>query len=235
MIGILVQLAISWLIIWFVEKQHLSVLGFYLTKKRMADLLLFLLIGAVCSASGFLLRMWWGNEKWVVNPVLNTSLVWEGIWWNLKSVLFEELIFRGVLLYILIKRLGVAKAIIISSAAFGIYHWFSYGIIGNVPQMAIYFFVTGIMGLVYAYAYAKTFSLYIPIAIHFGWNFVQSFVFSKGPIGNGILVLAKEQTPVTVSTAAYIVIFLLPVLSVWLVCYWLLKNKKQALMPGIAS
>lgn len=127
--------------------------------------------------------MWWGNEKWGLNPLFNIRLLWEGIWWNLKSVLFEELIFRGVLLFILIKRLGVAYGIIISSVAFGIYHWFSYGIIGNIPQMAIYFFVTGIMGLVYAYGYSKTFSLYIPSAIHFGWNFTNSFVFSKGPIG----------------------------------------------------
>jgi uncharacterized protein len=235
MIGIIVQLAISWLIIWFVEKQHLAVLGFYPTKQRLTNFLLFLLIAACCCASGFFLRMWWGNEKWILNPVLTTVLVWEGIWWNIKSVLFEELIFRGVLLYILIKRLGVAYGIIISSIAFGIYHWFSYGILGNIPQMAIYFFVTGIMGLVYAYGYAKTFSLYIPAAIHFGWNFTQSFVFSQGPIGKGIFMLAKEQTPVTVSTAAYVIIFLLPVLSVWLVCFWLLKNKKQVAMPVAAA
>lgn len=235
MLGIIVQLVISWLIIWLAEKQHLTVLGFYPTKQRLADLLLFLIVGSVCCASGFLLSMWWGNEKWELNPLFNKRLLWDGIWWNLKSVLFEELIFRGVLLFILINRLGVAYGIIISSVAFGIYHWFSYGILGNIPQMAIYFFVTGIMGLVYAYAYSKTFSLYISSAIHFGWNFTNSFVFSKGPIGKGILVLAKEQAPVTVSIAAYVTIFILPVLSVWLISYWLIKNKKQAAMPGVTA
>lgn len=235
MLGIIVQLVISWLIIWFVEKQHLTVLGFNPTRQRLADLLLFMIVASLCCASGFLLRIWWGNEKWILNPLFNNRLLWEGIWWNLKSVLFEELIFRGVLLYILIKRLGVAYGVIISSVAFGIYHWFSYGIIGNIPQMAIYFFVTGIMGLVYAYSYAKTFSLYIPAAIHFGWNFTQSFVFSNGPIGKGILVLAKEQTPVTISSTAYVAIFILPVLSVWLICYWLIRNKKQAAMPCVTA
>lgn len=235
MLGIIVQLAVSWLIIWLIEKQHLTVLGFYPTKHRLTDFILFLIVGSVCCASGFLLRMWWGNEKWELNPLFNNRLLWEGIWWNLKSVLFEELIFRGVLLYILIKRLGVAYGIIISSVAFGIYHWFSYGILGNIPQMAIYFFVTGIMGLVYAYGYSKTFSLYISSAIHFGWNFTNSFVFSKGPIGKGILVLAKEQTLVTISIAAYVTIFILPVLSIWLISYWLIKNKKQAAMPGVAA
>lgn len=193
---------------------------------------MFLLVAAICCSSGFLLRMLLGNEKWEVNPKLNAALVWAGIWWTIKSVLFEELIFRGVLLYILIKRMGVADGIIISAIGFGIYHWFSYGILGDVPKMALYFFITGIMGLVYAYGYSKTFSLYIPAAIHFGWNFTQSFVFSQGPIGNGILVLAKEQTPVTVSMLVYWMIFLLPVLSVWSSCFLLLKNKKQAPLPG---
>lgn len=234
MLGILIQLAISWGIIWLLEKQHLNVLGFMPTKQRLTDFLGFLLIAAGCCASGFLLRMWWGNEKWAINPSLNTRLLREGIMYNIKSVLFEELIFRGVVFFILIKRFGAGKAIIISSVAFGIYHWFSYELFWNIPQMAIYFLITGIMGLVYAYAYAKTFSLYIPIAIHFGWNFTQGFVFSKSNIGNGILVMAKEQAPVTVSVAAYIIIFLLPILGVWGINFWILKRKKQALMPVAA-
>lgn len=235
MLGILVQLVISWLIIWLVEKQHLNVLGFMPTKQRMLDFFIFLLIAAACCASGFLLRMWWGNERWELNPILNGNLLWEGVLYNIRSVLFEELIFRGVLFYILIKRLGAGKAIIISSVAFGIYHWFSYELFWNVQQMTIYFFITGIMGLIYAYAYAKTFSLYIPIAIHFGWNFTQSFLFSNGSIGKGILVLAKEQTPVTISMAAYTVILLLPLLGIWGINYWLLKIKKQAAMPGATA
>jgi uncharacterized protein len=232
MAGILIQLALSWLLLWLIQKQHLNVLGFYPTRQRLTDFFWFLLLSAGCSAMGFLLRMWWGNEKWEINPLFTTRLLWEGIWWNVKSVLFEELIFRGALLYILIKRLGPLKAIIISAAGFGVYHWFSYGILGNVPQMIIYFFVTGIMGLIYAYGYAKTFSLYIPAAIHFGWNFVQSFVFSKGVIGNGILVLAKHQTPVTISTFAYACIMLLPLLSIWGIAYWLLKRHAQVTASG---
>ncbi len=235
MLGILIQLIISWGIIWLVEKQHLNVLGFMPTKQRLFDFFGFLLIAAACCASGFLLRMWWGNERWELNPLLNGNLLWEGVLYNIRSVLFEELIFRGVLFYILIKRLGAGKAIIISSVAFGIYHWFSYELFWNVQQMAIYFFITGIMGLIYAYAYAKTFSLYIPIAIHFGWNFTQSFLFSNGSIGKGILVLSKEQTPVTISMAAYIVILLLPLLGIWGINYWLLKQKKQAAIPGTTA
>ena len=80
----------------------------------------------------------------------------EGLWWNIKSVLYEELIFRGVLFYILIKKLGALKALIISSVAFGIYHWFTYEILGNVPAMIYVFFFTGVVGMLYGYGYIKT-------------------------------------------------------------------------------
>ncbi|MCX6210075.1 MAG: CPBP family intramembrane metalloprotease, partial [Bacteroidetes bacterium] len=168
MIGIIVQISLSWLIVWLFEKGNLSFLGFYPTKRRLFDFILFFLITAICCSTGFFSRMYFAKEQWQINPSLTISLILEAIWWNIKSVLFEELIFRGVIFYILIRKIGALKAIIISSIAFGIYHWFSYEVIGNPTQMAITFATTGVMGLMYAYGYAKTFSLYIPCAIHLG-------------------------------------------------------------------
>lgn len=83
-------------------------------------------------------------------------------------MVFEELAFRGVLLYILIKRVGANKAILISAGAFGVYHWFSQGSLGHPTEMLITFLITGCMGLVLAYGLANSNSIYIPTAIHFG-------------------------------------------------------------------
>ena len=44
MIGIVVQLAISWLIIWLYEKGDLSFLGLMPTRKRVWDFVLFFLV-----------------------------------------------------------------------------------------------------------------------------------------------------------------------------------------------
>lgn len=227
MLGIIVQLAISWLLVWLYEKNDLRVLGWVPTKERLADFLLFFTITATCCASGFLLKMYFGGQRWELNPKLTTGLVWEGIRWNLVSVLFEELIFRGVVFYILIKRLGFTKAILISAIAFGIYHWFSYGVIGNIGQMAITFLLTGTMGLLYAYGYAKTMSLYIPVAIHLAWNFTQGFVFSDGPIGTGILKQVGTEPFRTDSYFIFFTAFLFPMLSALLINFYLLKKKKQ--------
>lgn len=227
MAGIVVQLAISWLIIWLYERNDLRVLGFAPTKRRLIDLLFFFLVTALCCASGFLLKMYFSDLRWKVNPKLTFALVTEGVWWNIKSVLFEELIFRGVLFYILIKRLGIKKAIVISAVAFGIYHWFSFGVIGNPMQMLFTFLITGTMGLVYAFGYSRTMSLYVPCAIHLGWNVTQNLIFSQGPIGNGVFQQTGDQQFRTGSYLVFIFVYFFPMLSAMLLNFYLLKKKKQ--------
>src|SRR5215212_80955 len=110
MLGIIVQLAISWLLLWLFERKDIRVLGLFPTKKRLADLALFFLAAAVCCSSGFLMRMAFTNQQWILNPKLTADQVMDGIWWNIKSVMFEELIFRGAILYILVKRIGATRA-----------------------------------------------------------------------------------------------------------------------------
>ena len=227
MIGIIVQLAISWLIIWFFKKENLSVLGLFPTKRRLLDFGMFFFITALCCSSDFFMRMWLAGQQWKLNPHLSPELIFTGIWWNIKSVLFEELIFRGVLLYILIKKIGPLKAILTSAIAFGIYHWFSFEVLWDVKQMAVVFMMTGTMGLLYAYGYAKTFSLYIPIAIHLGWNATRSVLFSESVIGNQLFIPVKPVTELQVSYFTFFCILFLPVISPMLINFLLLKKRKQ--------
>jgi membrane protease YdiL (CAAX protease family) len=175
--------------------------------------------------------MAFAKQQWYVNPKLTAGILWEGIWWNIKSVLFEEFIFRGALMYILIKKLGPVKAIIISSISFGIYHWFSHEVIGNPVQMIITFLTTGLMGVVYAYGYAKTFSLYVPVAIHLGWNLVRSVVFSETVIGDQLLVHVKPVPQVTVGYFIYFCIIYVPMLSALLINFFILRKMKQQEAP----
>lgn len=232
MLGIFVQLLISWLIIWLVEKGNLSFLGFYPTKKRLFGFAIFFLVTAICCSSDFFMRMIFAQQQWELNPKLTANLVLTGLWWNIKSVLFEELIFRGVLFYILIKKLGHTKAIIISAIAFGIYHWFSQGSFGNPVQMVITFVITGTMGLVYAYGYSKTFSLYIPIAMHLGWNVTSSVIFSQGNIGNQLFIPVQPVSEVQVGYFIFFCITFIPLLSAILINYFMIRRIKQEPEPN---
>lgn len=188
MIGILIQLAVSWLLLWFIAKEHLSALGFKPTRGRLLNFLFGFLVAAICLTIYCLTTTYLTNNQWALNENYSGEDFLASSWWTVKSVLFEELIFRGALLYILIRKIGLRSASLISAVAFGIYHWFSFGALGNPVQMMYVFLTTGLWGFMYALSFAKTGSLYLPVGLHLGWNLFNIVLFSQGPLGNQLLV-----------------------------------------------
>jgi len=239
MIGIIVELGISWLILWFIEKKHLSVLGLTPTKSRTFHLLAGFLLAAACCIIFNVATVAFVNNGWTFNKQIGAGEIGTSSWWVLNSVLFEEFIFRGALLYIAINRLGILKACFLSAACFGIYHWFSQNAFGNPGQMIVIFFITAIAGLMFAFSFAKTKSLYLPIGLHFGWNLINIVVFSNGPLGLQLFTKLNDKQPQGVRS---LLIFLFQVLALPLFTYWWLRRieKKanmyhEAKIPGKAE
>lgn len=231
MAGLLVELIISWLLLWFMCKKHLSVLGFRPTKSRMANLGVGLLIAASCCTIYQLMTTVFINNSWTFNKQVTGKGIVESSRWVFVSVLYEELIFRGALLYIAIKKLGVTKACILSAICFGIYHWFTFNVLGNPFMMVITFLMTAIVGLSWAFAFAKTSSLYLPIGLHFGWNLFCMVVFSNGSSQPAIFVRANvNQLQGLLSW----LVFIFQVLALPLLTFWYLDrlSKKQKLPFG---
>ena len=206
-------------------------LGFVPTRKRLTDFALFFFVTALLCSSGFFLKMLIARQQWQLNPQFSWQFIANGTWYSIKSVLFEELIFRGAIFYLLIKKLGAIKAILISSVAFGIYHWFSHNLFGNPQAMITEFIITGAMGVVLAYGYAKTWSLYIPIAIHLGWNIIQQVVFSNGATGQQFFVEVMPRPNITVSFFTYFFVQLFPLVSTLLINSLLIWKRKQDTLP----
>lgn len=227
MIGILVQLVICWLLLWVFEKKNLEALGFKPTKRRLRDFLVFFMVAIGCGVSGYLLRMWIAHFRYELNPELHAELILQGIWFTIKSVLFEELIFRGALLYILIKRMGVNWGIIISSVAFGMYHWFSHEAWGNPQQMIIEFLTTGSIGVLLAYGFAKSGSIYIPVALHLGWNVAVMVIFSGNTIGPQLFTEILPRKEVTISYFSFYVMIFLPLIAHLVINGWLLRRYRK--------
>jgi membrane protease YdiL (CAAX protease family) len=188
MAGIIVELVISWLLLWLVCKKHITVLGFRPTKNRVINFAVGFLIAASCCALYEIMTTAFVNNSWILNKEATGKTILQSSRWALVSVLYEELIFRGALLYIAIKKIGVTKACFLSAACFGIYHWFTFNVVGNPFMMVITFLMTAIAGLSWAFAFAKTGSLYLPIGLHLGWNLLNTVVFSNGSLGQGILI-----------------------------------------------
>jgi hypothetical protein len=158
-----------------------------------------------------------------------TSSLWTG-----KSVLFEELIFRGALLYILIQKIGIKTACLISSIAFGIYHWFSYEVLGNPIQMIYLLFSTGLLGFMFALSFAKTKSLYLPIGLHLGWNLFNIVVFSQGPLGRQLLI--NDNNGQRLSGLPSIALLLFQIFSIPIIVYvYLRRYEKLANVSGQTS
>lgn len=224
MIQLIGLIAISWFILKFFAKDNLSVLGFIPTRKRVVFFLILFLGSAFFSATSFLLKMYFTKEEYIISELLTFENFCFEVWNQIRSVLTEELICRGALLYILIKKIGTQQGIIISSIFFAVLHWLNQGVWGDLMQMMLVFAFTFSMGLLIAYSYAKTYSLLIPFAIHLGWNLTQNYIFPDSAMGNHIFVLAKNPPTVTISYLAFFTMILFPKIAVILFNYWVVKK-----------
>lgn len=231
MIQLLGLLIISWGLIWLFEKRNLSVLGLTPTLDRLKYVSVLFIVSVICSATAFLLRIYFAEEEYTITSSLTTNLVFGETWNQFRMVLTEELLCRGAILYILIKKIGQSKSILISSTIFAALHWLNAGVWGNPIQMIIVFAFTFTMGLLLAYSYAKTFSLLIPFAIHFGWNLTQNFIFPNTQEGNHIFILAAPPPSVTVSYLIFFIMLLFPKVSVILLDYLIVRRHRQVEIP----
>jgi membrane protease YdiL (CAAX protease family) len=231
MIQLLGLLIISWGLIWLFEKKNLSVLGFTPTLYRLKYVSGLFIVSAICCATGFLLRIYFAREEYTIAPSLTASVVLEETWNQFRMVLTEELLCRGAILFVLIKRIGPRNGILISSGIFAVLHWLNAGVWGNAVQMGIVFAFTFAMGLLLAYAYARTFSMLMPFAIHFGWNLTQNFIFPDNQAVNHIFILAAPPPIVTVSYLVLFTMLLLPKVSVILIDYLIVRGHRQVEIP----
>jgi len=92
----------------------------------------------------------------------------------LVGALLEEVMFRGYAFQRLVEAVGPFWAITAASALFAAAH------LGNPSAGGVYswaFFNTIAIGVLLAIAYLRTRMLWLPLGIHFGWNFALGFVF----------------------------------------------------------
>lgn len=103
----------------------------------------------------------------------------------------EELLFRGIILSAFKAYFGEKAAIVLSALVFGIMHW--------NPIQSTYAFL---LGLVLAYIYLKTQSIYSAIIFHMIFNFM----------GAVLQVIFPQNILIIINLTMYISIFSLPFL-----------------------
>ena len=98
----------------------------------------------------------------------------------------EEMLFRGYAFQLLIRSLGAFATILPASVLFGMAH------AGNQNATPLGIANTVFWGVLLGYAYWRTGALWLPIGLHFGWNFalplfgVNLSGFTMGVTGYGL-------------------------------------------------
>ena len=104
---------------------------------------------------------------------------------NALAAVGEEIILRGAVFRVLEDGFGTLVALVLSAALFGLLHGANPGATAT-STMAIALEAGVLLGL----AYAATRSLWLPIGLHFGWNFTEGGVFGaavSGMTAHGLL------------------------------------------------
>lgn len=223
MLGLIVILMISWGLLYFSEGKDIKVLGFEPLGRRLIELLVGFMVGTflivlIIVSDSMILHVKWEGQ----NPIEGWKLI-QSLYYHIRSALTEDLIFRGALMYILMNRIGSRRAILISAVGFGIYHLFSYSMIGGPIVPIIYvLLITALMGGAYAFTYVKTGSILMSLGMHASWNFIHSLFYNDSPYGQ---ILLKEADKIVLTD--YIGLFypiatgiIPPILIILIVCHY---------------
>ena len=140
----------------------------YLPVGAIGGFILFAAIICVLWARGWATYEGYAGSKGVMTAALIFA----------AGVTFEELIYRGGIFRIVEESLGTSAALALSALLFGASH------LGNnaaTLTSAISIAVAG--GITFGLTYTLTRSLWLPIGVHFGWNFTQGALFGAAVSG----------------------------------------------------
>jgi membrane protease YdiL (CAAX protease family) len=112
----------------------------------------------------------------------------------------EEIVFRGVVFRLFEEGFGTTIAVVISGVVFGALHAANPG--ATLASSAAIALEAGIL---LAAAYALTRSLWLPIGLHFAWNFTEGGIFGAAVSGGSTkgLINAPLSGPVYLTGGAF--------------------------------
>lgn len=106
---------------------------------------------------------------------------WRAVRSSLGAGVFEELIFRAVLMRLVWEAFGLRVALAVSAVVFGLAHLLN-------PQHNLMGALSIIVeaGLMLGALYAVTGRLWANIGVHAGWNFTQGYIFGAAVSGTDV-------------------------------------------------
>ncbi len=145
----------------------------------------------------------------------------------------EEVVFRGYPFQRLVNSWGPVAATLVLSLLFGLGH------LSNPAHTLLSTANTALAGVLLAVAYLRTRGLWLPIGLHFSWNFTMGFLYSL-PVSGIVLSAqpwnARVSDPVWLSGGAYGPegsVFCTGVLLVTI--GWLVRTQRLRISPALSK
>lgn len=162
-----------------------------------------------------------GVYKFVSVNTGNIDLIIQSLFFFITVAVGEEILFRGIMFRWIDEKWGFTAALVVSSLLFGLMHIFQPGA-SWWSSLAIAIEAGLLLGA--AYKYSGT--LWLPIGIHWGWNFFQGNIFGievSGSDAGESLFIPEISGPDILTGGAFgaeasIIAFVLgTVLSIWFI------------------
>ncbi|MDQ3010829.1 MAG: CPBP family intramembrane metalloprotease [Acidobacteriota bacterium] len=184
---------ISWLCLRLLDQRSLRSLGFALHQNWRREMLLgfAISVGMIAVVAGLqvigggtriaLNSVWWkGGGVDAAGLLLTTKEVLLALVLLILAAAVEELAFRGYAFQTLLRGAPPIVPMLLLSIYFGYGHW------ENPSRTSFSTANTVLAGVWLSLAYLKTRSLWLPTALHFGWNWTMGAVFGL-PV-SGLLI-----------------------------------------------
>ncbi len=138
----------------------------------LVAIVLSLLFLAELSAGWLSITGWSWN---VLSGLAWLRVAWVGLLINVGVAIGEETIFRGYLLTGLKQAWGKWPALFAMTVIFGLFHLPAYltDATGSAA-LTLSILLASAFGLLFGLVYLQTGTLWLPIALHFAWNFVEN-------------------------------------------------------------
>ena len=170
-----VLFAVTWAACTFLEKRPLRSVGFGLHDRTWTELAQGLGLGTLMMTAIFAVNIAFGFASFGIKTLSLQQIVSMSSYSIAEFTLVafgEELLFRGYLFQTLVEGTSRLIAVLLFAVCFALLH------MGNPDVTAFSLINIAIAGIWLSAAYFKTRGLWLPIGLHFSWNFFQSHVFS---------------------------------------------------------
>jgi membrane protease YdiL (CAAX protease family) len=174
----------------------------------------------------------WNWQNLALDAWLRT--LWVGLLVNIGVAIGEETVFRGYLLTGLKTAWGKWAGLALMTVIFGLFHlpaYFEGGMRSGTLTLAI--LLASLFGLLFGLVYLRTDSLWLPVSLHFTWNFVENDLFNltaDSTNQNLIGAVTRLRGPLTAAELGFGNVVVVEMLAFGIIALgvWLWLKRKQA-------